>query len=104
MIKTTTLWLCLGFVGQGMFAARFLVQWIASERKRVSHFPVAFWHLSIAGSLLSLVYALYLRDPPFILGQATGMIVYLRNLALLRRPGGGGPILGGGALSPSGGS
>jgi len=78
-------WLGLGFAGQGLFASRFLVQWIASERRRRSHIPRVFWYLSIAGSALSLTYAVYLRDPPFIFGQSTGMLVYLRNLALLNR-------------------
>jgi lipid-A-disaccharide synthase-like uncharacterized protein len=81
----STLWLCLGFTGQGLFASRFLVQWIASERRRESHFPTAFWYLSIVGGLLSLVYAIYLRDPPFIFGQSAGLLVYSRNLVLRRR-------------------
>ena len=78
-------WLGLGFAGQGMFASRFVVQWIASERRQRSHIPRVFWYLSIAGSALSLTYAIYLRDPPFIFGQSTGMLVYLRNLMLLNR-------------------
>jgi lipid-A-disaccharide synthase-like uncharacterized protein len=84
----STFWLCLGFTGQGLFASRFLVQWLASERRRRSHIPVLFWYLSILGGLLSLIYALYLRDPPFIFGQSAGLIVYSRNLILLRRGGG----------------
>ena len=73
-------WVVLGFIAQGFFTARFLVQWIASERARKSVVPVAFWFFSIAGGLLLLVYALYRRDPVFIAGQAFGLIVYLRNL------------------------
>jgi lipid-A-disaccharide synthase-like uncharacterized protein len=73
-------WVVLGFVAQGFFTMRFLVQWIASERARASVIPVAFWFFSIAGGLLLLVYALYRRDPVFIAGQAFGLIVYLRNL------------------------
>src|SRR6476659_6255414 len=72
-------WVVLGFVAQGFFTMRFLVQWIASERARASVIPVAFWFFSIAGGLLLLVYALYRRDPVFIAGQAFGLIVYLRN-------------------------
>ena len=78
-------WVLLGYVAQIMFTMRFVVQWIASERRRRSHIPRVFWYLSIAGSALSLTYAIYLRDPPFIFGQSTGMIVYLRNLMLLNR-------------------
>jgi len=78
-------WLGLGFAGQIFFGSRFLVQWIASERKRKSHIPLAFWYLSLGGGLLLLCYAIYRRDPVFILGQAFGTVVYLRNLILINR-------------------
>ena len=77
-------WIVLGFVAQGLFTMRFLVQWIASERQKKSVVPVAFWYLSVAGGGLLLVYAIYRKDPVFILGQATGLIVYVRNLMLRR--------------------
>ena len=73
-------WLALGFLAQALFTARFLVQWIASERAGRSVIPVAFWFFSIGGGLLLLVYALYRRDPVFIAGQAFGVFVYARNL------------------------
>ncbi|HEY4404191.1 MAG TPA: lipid-A-disaccharide synthase N-terminal domain-containing protein [Xanthobacteraceae bacterium] len=73
-------WLALGFLAQALFTARFLVQWIASERAGRSVIPVAFWFFSIGGGLLLLVYALYRRDPVFIAGQAFGVFVYGRNL------------------------
>jgi lipid-A-disaccharide synthase-like uncharacterized protein len=73
-------WVILGFVAQGFFTARFLVQWIASERARKSVVPVAFWFFSIGGGILLLVYALYRKDPVFIAGQAFGLVVYTRNL------------------------
>jgi lipid-A-disaccharide synthase-like uncharacterized protein len=73
-------WLALGFLAQGLFTARFLVQWIASERAGKSVIPIAFWFFSIGGGALLLVYALYRRDPVFILGQAFGVFVYARNL------------------------
>jgi lipid-A-disaccharide synthase-like uncharacterized protein len=73
-------WVALGFVAQGFFTMRFLVQWIASERARKSVVPVAFWFFSIGGGALLLVYALYRRDPVFIAGQALGLIVYVRNV------------------------
>jgi lipid-A-disaccharide synthase-like uncharacterized protein len=73
-------WLALGFLAQGLFTARFLVQWIASERAGKSVMPIAFWFFSIGGGLLLLVYALYRRDPVFIAGQAFGVFVYARNL------------------------
>jgi lipid-A-disaccharide synthase-like uncharacterized protein len=73
-------WVILGFVAQGFFTMRFVVQWIASERARKSVIPVAFWFFSIGGGVLLLIYALYRRDPVFIAGQALGLLVYVRNL------------------------
>src|SRR5436190_1236177 len=73
-------WVVLGFVAQGLFTARFLVQWIASERARASVIPVSFWFFSVGGGALLLVYALYRKDPVFIAGQAMGLFVYVRNL------------------------
>ncbi len=73
-------WVVLGFVAQGLFTARFLVQWIASERARASVIPVSFWFFSVGGGFLLLVYALYRKDPVFIAGQALGLFVYSRNL------------------------
>ena len=70
----------VGYLAQGMFAMRFVVQWIASERARKSVIPVAFWFFSIGGGILLLIYALYRRDPVFIAGQALGLVVYFRNL------------------------
>ena len=73
-------WLAIGFIGQGCFAARFLVQWIASERRRQSVVPTAFWYFSLAGGLIVLAYAIYRQDPVFIAGQVPGLVVYARNL------------------------
>jgi lipid-A-disaccharide synthase-like uncharacterized protein len=77
-------WVVLGFVAQGFFTMRFLVQWIASERARASVIPVAFWVLSIGGGQLLLIYALYRRDPVFIVGQGFGLLVYVRNLYFIK--------------------
>jgi lipid-A-disaccharide synthase-like uncharacterized protein len=73
-------WLWIGFAGQFFFSARFLVQWIASERRRQSIIPQAFWILSFLGGSVLLSYAIYRRDPVFILGQGAGLFVYSRNL------------------------
>ncbi len=75
-----TLWLAVGFLGQALFSARFLVQWIQSEKQKKSVFPIAFWYFSIAGGITLLAYAVYRQDPVFILGQASGLFIYLRNL------------------------
>jgi lipid-A-disaccharide synthase-like uncharacterized protein len=76
-------WLILGFTAQLLFSARFLVQWIASERAGTSIVPISFWFLSIMGGVLLLCYALWRRDPVFILGQAMGVCIYVRNLVLI---------------------
>jgi len=77
--------LILGLAGQVLFGSRFLVQWITSEIRHESVIPRAFWLLSLGGGVLLLAYAVIKRDPVFILGQAAGLLVYSRNLALLRR-------------------
>lgn len=87
MTREQTLWIVIGFIAQGLFSARFLVQWIASERRRRSVVPQAFWYFSVAGGALLLAYAIHRRDPVFIVGQAAGLAVYLRNLQLLRAAG-----------------
>jgi len=75
----------VGYIAQGMFAMRFVVQWIASERAGHSVVPMAFWIFSIGGGLMLLGYALYRKDPVFIIGQAFGVFVYLRNLQFILR-------------------
>ena len=78
----------IGYVAQVLFAMRFVVQWIASERAGRSVVPTAFWVFSIGGGLMLLGYALYRKDPVFIIGQAFGVFVYLRNLQFVMRSGG----------------
>jgi lipid-A-disaccharide synthase-like uncharacterized protein len=78
-------WLVLGFTAQAMFSARFLVQWVVSERARESVVPTLFWWLSVSGGSLLLGYALLRADPVIALGQSAGLIVYVRNLVLIRR-------------------
>ena len=73
-------WVVIGLAGQLLFTGRFLVQWLASERARRSVVPVAFWWFSIGGGLILLAYAIYRKDPVFILGQAMGVFIYIRNL------------------------
>ena len=75
----------IGFCGQALFASRFIVQWIASERRKRSHIPIQFWYLSLGGGIIVTIYGLLRRDPVIILGQAPGLIVYARNLVLIYR-------------------
>lgn len=77
-------WVVFGFCAQMMFTARFLIQWIASERARQSVMPVLFWYFSLAGGVMLLAYALYRRDPVFVMGQSLGVVIYARNLWLIR--------------------
>lgn len=79
-IDTDMIWVGIGFLGQALFSARFLVQWLSSERAKKSVFPVAFWYFSIAGGITLSAYAIYRKDPVFIVGQLTGLLIYFRNL------------------------
>jgi lipid-A-disaccharide synthase-like uncharacterized protein len=74
-----------GFLGQAVFASRFIVQWIVSERRGESVIPLAFWYLSLGGAALLFTYATLRKDPVFMVGQAGGAFVYVRNLVLIRR-------------------
>ncbi len=84
-MTTEQVWIGVGMCGNLLFFSRWVVQWLASERARRSVIPVTFWYLSIAGSVVLLGYALYRRDPVFIVSQLPNGIIYFRNLHLLRR-------------------
>jgi len=79
------IFLIIGFLGQFIFASRFIVQWIYSEKKGESSIPIIFWYLSIFGGLSLLIYAIFRKDPVIILGQSFGILVYTRNLILIYR-------------------
>jgi len=78
-------WIALGLAAQLLFFSRFLIQWLVSEHRGMSVILPVFWYLSLAGSFLLLTYAVHIKDPIFSLGQATGSVVYLRNLVLIAR-------------------
>lgn len=80
-------WLAFGLLGQVAFFSRFLVQWVASERAGRSYVPKAFWHLSLVGSLILLIYAAHRAEPVFFIGYLPNSLVYVRNLMLIRRTG-----------------
>jgi lipid-A-disaccharide synthase-like uncharacterized protein len=79
------IWIGIGFAGQFLFMMRFLWQWIQSERQKRSIIPIAFWYFSLAGGMTLFLYAVHRRDPVFITGQTLGLVVYIRNLLLIRR-------------------
>ncbi|MBI4168640.1 MAG: lipid-A-disaccharide synthase N-terminal domain-containing protein [Acidobacteria bacterium] len=90
-------WVAFGILGQALFASRFIVQWLVSERRKESTVPVAFWCLSLAGGAILFVYASWYRhDPVFTIGQSVGLVVYARNLMLIRRA----PANAGGEVAP----
>jgi lipid-A-disaccharide synthase-like uncharacterized protein len=74
-----------GFIGQAAFSARFLVQWLASEKAKRSVVPLAFWWLSLLGGVILFTYAIMRKDPVIIVGQGFGLLVYTRNLILSYR-------------------
>ncbi|PMC71189.1 hypothetical protein CJ209_01095 [Fusobacterium nucleatum] len=76
----------LGFIGQFFFSMRFVVQWIASEKHKKSVVPLTFWIFSVLGSSLLLIYAIYRKDPVFILGQAPNLLIYFRNIWFIKHP------------------
>lgn len=77
-------WVGLGLLGQVLFAGRMIAQWLASEKRKRSVVPESFWWMSLAGSSMLIVYFAWRKDLVGILGQATGWLIYLRNLWLIR--------------------
>jgi lipid-A-disaccharide synthase-like uncharacterized protein len=90
------IWIAIGFLGQGLFFGRWVIQWIASEKKAESQVPIAFWYMSLIGGLITLAYAIYRADPVFISGQGIGTFVYIRNLVLISRAKQAGAVKGDG--------
>ncbi|QHT59446.1 hypothetical protein GXP70_05310 [Paenibacillus lycopersici] len=78
-------WIVFGFIGQIMFTMRFITQWLASEKAKRTVVPLSFWIYSILGSVVLSIYAIYRRDPVFILGQLPSVFIYLRNISLERK-------------------
>jgi len=78
-------WVIFGFLGQAMFTMRFVVQWIASEKKKESVIPVTFWYFSLGGGLILLAYAIRQMDPVFIAAYLLNPVIYFRNLWFIYR-------------------
>lgn len=85
ILTPDNIWLGIGFLGQALFFMRFFVQWLASEKAKSSVMPVSFWYFSIGGGAILLAYVIYRKDPVLILGQGTGLLIYLRNLYFIRK-------------------
>ena len=100
-------WTIFGLTGNVMFTSRFVVQWYASEKLKQSVIPSNFWHLSLLGGLINLIYALHIGAIPFILGSLLPPIIAARNLMLIARhqpsPGGapGAPLPDDGTGAPT---
>ena len=75
----------VGFAGQGLFAMRFIIQWLTSEKQAKSVIPIAFWYFSIGGGSVLFLYAVWREDLVFMSGQGLGLFIYLRNLYFIRR-------------------
>ena len=84
-LTSENIWMAVGFAGQVVFGGRFVVQWIASERRKRSVIPVVFWYLSMLGTIILLTYSIYRRDPVFIAGYSLNFIIYVRNLYFVHR-------------------
>ena len=82
-IGASPFWFLIGLAGQVIFGFRFILQWIVSEYKKCSHVPVAFWYISIVGSLVLLSYSIHRKDPVFMLGLSLNTLIYVRNLHLI---------------------
>ncbi len=87
IFSTEHIWLAIGLLGQFLFSMRFIIQWLASEKIKRSVVPTVFWYFSLSGGIVLFIYAIYRRDPVFILGQGAGIFIYLRNIYfILRHP------------------
>lgn len=84
-LDSALVWIAIGFLGQALFSARFIIQWWSSEKAGKSVVPLSFWYFSIAGGGVLTIYAIYRQDPVFIFGQGLGLLIYVRNLMLIQR-------------------
>lgn len=85
LLKLLDPWVIVGFTGQFIFFLRFAIQWYTSERRRRTVVPESFWYFSVVGGLITLVYAIRIQDPVFMMAQTLGLVIYIRNIVLIRR-------------------
>jgi lipid-A-disaccharide synthase-like uncharacterized protein len=86
MITAAQFWITLGFIGQGLFGLRFIVQWLASEKAKASVIPELFWYISVPAGLILVAYAFWREDHVFIVNEVLCVIIFIRNVVMLRRP------------------
>ena len=79
------MWGLFGFAGQAVFGVRFLIQWLKSEQEGHSVIPLAFWYCSLAGGLISFIYAVHVQAWPLVMGQALPLPIYARNIWMIYR-------------------
>ena len=84
-IKVDPWWEATAFVGEAVFGGRFVLQWLVSEYKKKSHVPVAFWYMSVVGSLILLAYCIHIEKPVLILAFTLQIGIYVRNLCLIAK-------------------
>ncbi|MFN0011290.1 MAG: lipid-A-disaccharide synthase N-terminal domain-containing protein [Phycisphaerales bacterium] len=81
----SVVWVAVGLAGQGLFFGRMMVQWVQSEKKRLSHVPESFWWFSLFGGAMLFTYFAWRQDIVGVLGQTSGVVIYARNLRLIRK-------------------
>ena len=79
------MWKVLGLVGQAIFGSRFIIQWLVSEKEGRSVIPISFWYISVIGAAITLVYAIHIEEPVFMLPQLAALLIYARNLHFVQR-------------------
>lgn len=84
-INSWDFWIILGFFGQFIFFLRFFIQWLYSEKRKKSVIPFCFWHFSIGGAIILLIYAIHIKDPVFSIGQGLALLIYIRNIMLYKK-------------------
>ena len=78
-------WLIFGLLGQAVFFARMIIQWVYSEKQGKSIITLHFWTVSIVGTVIILIYSIHRKDPVFIIGQFLALFIYWRNIVLIRK-------------------
>ncbi len=84
-IKLDPYWEATAFVGEAVFGGRFVLQWLVSEYRKKSHIPIAFWYMSIIGSIILAAYSIHIEKPVLIVAFTLQIGIYTRNLALIKK-------------------